>query len=176
MELQADARNLEMKKLWQDKINEEKEKLGRHHPGIVQHLRVTIEGTKSHREGGYEIKVVAAVPSGTVVVKRKGEKVVPLLVDAFNTLGQQLKEIQRKKRQTSKAQEGIQLLEAEGIIKTLFDDEAYGFISTPDGSEIYFNEGALKDISINDLKVGDAVKFAEEMGEKGPSAAWVKAI
>ena len=176
MELQADARNLEMKKLWQDKIDEEKERLERHHPGIVQHLRVTIEGTKSHREGGYEVKVVAAVPSDTVVVKRKGEKVMPLLVEAFNTLGQQLKEIQRKKRQTTKAQEDIKPHEAEGVVKTLFVDEAYGFISSQEGNEVYFNESALKNISINDLKVGDGVKFAENMGDQGPCAVWVKTL
>ena len=106
MELQVEARNLHMRKTWLDKVEEEKERLSRHHPGLVHHLRTTIEGTKHHKEGGYELRLVASVPNDTVVVKRKGEKVVPLLVDAFNTLGLQLKEMQRKKRQTIKTQEG----------------------------------------------------------------------
>lgn len=106
MELQVEAKNLEMRKAWLDKVEEEKERLSRHHPGLVHHLRATIEGTKHHKEGGYELRVVASVPNDTVVVKRKGEKVVPMLIDAFNTLGLQLKEMQRKKRQTGKSQEG----------------------------------------------------------------------
>ena len=104
MELQVEARNLEIRKVWQDKIDEEKTRLERHHAGFIHHLRVTVEGTYSHREGGYEVRLVASIPNDTVVVKRKGEKVVPLLVDAFNTLGLQLKELQRKRRQSYKVQ------------------------------------------------------------------------
>lgn len=106
MELQVEAKNLEMRKVWRDKVEEEKERLSRHHPGLVHHLRATIEGTKHHKEGGYELRVVASITNDTVVVKKKGEKVVPMLVEAFNTLGLQLKEMQRKRRQTVKGPEG----------------------------------------------------------------------
>ena len=43
MELQVEARNLEIRKLWQDKIDEEKTRLERHHAGFIHHLRITIE-------------------------------------------------------------------------------------------------------------------------------------
>ena len=42
MELQVEARNLEIRKVWQDKIDEEKARLDRHHAGFINHLRVTI--------------------------------------------------------------------------------------------------------------------------------------
>lgn len=174
MELQVDGRNLDIRKVWQDKIENEKEKLSRHHPGLVHNLRVTIEGTAHHKEGGYELIVVASVPNDTVVVKRKGEKVRVLLGDAFDTLGLQLKELQRKRRQTVKVQEGAIVSGGEGVIKKVFPFEYYGFIATPDGREIYFHENALKDIDIADINEGDAVKFGESEGDKGPSASWVK--
>lgn len=79
MELQVEGRKLDIRKSWQDKIEDEKERLIRHHPGLVHHLRVTVEGTSQHKEGGYELVVVASVPNDTVVVKRKGETVRPLL-------------------------------------------------------------------------------------------------
>ena len=121
MELQVEARNLEIRKVWQDKIDEEKARLDRHHAGFIHHLRVTIEGTYSHREGGYELRLIASIPNDTVVVKRKGEKVVPLLVDAFNTLGLQLKELQRKRRQSSKAQpEAAISSSGEAVVKSIF--------------------------------------------------------
>lgn len=174
MELQVEGRNLDIRKSWQEKIESEKERLGRHHPGLVHNLRVTIEGTAHHKEGGYELVVVASVPSDTVVVKRKGEQVRALLGDAFDTLGKQLKELQRKRRQTVKVQEGAVVTSGEGVVKKIFPHEFYGFIATPDGREIYFHENALKDLKIDDVNEGDAVKFGEGEGDKGPSASWVK--
>lgn len=175
MELQVEARNLEIRKVWQDKIDEEKARLNRHHAGFINHLRVTIEGTSSHKEGGYELRVIASIPNDTVVVKRKGEKVVPLLVDAFNTLGLQLKEHQRKRRQSNKVPpEAAKGASGEGVVKSIFPYESYGFIATPQGQEIYFHENALKDISMDQLSEGDGVKFGEAQGDKGPCATWVK--
>jgi cold shock CspA family protein len=174
MELQVEGRNLEIRKVWQDKIDEERTRLERHHAGFVHHLRVTVEGTSSHREGGYELRIVASIPNDTVVVKRKGDKVVSLLVDAFNTLGLQLKEQQRKKRQLYKVQPEAAGVSGEGVVKSIFPYESYGFIVTPQGQEIYFHENALKDVSMNQLSEGDGVKFGEAQGDKGPCAAWVK--
>jgi cold shock CspA family protein/ribosome-associated translation inhibitor RaiA len=165
-----------MRPAWQEKIDEEKTKLTRHHPGQIQHLRVTIEGTKYHKEGGFELLVVATVPNDTVVVKRKGENVIALIGDAFNTLGLQLKELQRKKRQTAKVQEGVPFDDLAGVVDKLFVDEAYGFILTADGHDVYFHASSLKDVAMADLAIGDEVRFAQTEGNKGPCAAWVKAF
>lgn len=105
MELKVEGRNLDVRKSWQDRIDEEKARLMRHHPGLILNLRVTIEETTSHKQGGYEVRLVTGVPNDTVVVKRKGDSVAPLLVEAFDTLGLQLKELQRKRRQTGKVAE-----------------------------------------------------------------------
>ena len=175
MELQVEGRNLEIRKVWQDKIEEEKARLERHHAGFIHHLRVTVEGTSSHREGGYELRLVASIPNDTVVVKRKGEKVKTILVDAFNTLSLQLKELQRKRRQSYKVQpESSTSASGEGVVKSIFPFESYGFIVTPQGREIYFHENSLKDVAMNELSEGDGVKFGEGQGDKGPCAAWVK--
>lgn len=175
MELQVEARNLEMRKVWQDKIDEEKSRLERHHAGFINHLRLTIEGTAHHKEGGYELQVVASIPNDTVVVKRKGEKVVPLVVDAFNTLGMQLKEQQRKRRQSFKAApEAAKGTSGEGTVKSIYPYESYGFIVTSLGQEIYFHENSLKDVTMNQLSEGDEVKFGEAEGDKGPCATWVR--
>jgi cold shock CspA family protein len=175
MELQVDVRNLTMRSQWQEKIDEEKEKLSRHHPGLIHHLRVTIEGTRSHKEGGYGLTLVASVPNDTVVVKRKGEKVPPMLGEAFNTLGLQLKELQRKRRQTVKVKEAIPYSDLQGVVDKLFLDQSYGFIQTANGQDIYFHESCLKDLAMDQLAVGDAVIFGQAESEKGPCAAWVRA-
>ena len=177
MELQVEARNSEIRKVWQDKIDEEKARLNRHHAGFINHLRVTIESTSSHREGGYELRVIASIPNDTVVVKRKGEKVVPLLVDAFNTLGLQLKELQRKRRQSSKVHpEAGKGGSAEGVVKSIFPFESYGFITTPQGQEIYFHENSVLNHKFDRLTLGMEVRYVEEQGEKGPQASTVTVI
>jgi len=175
MELQVEGRNVELRKSWQDKIEEEKERLFRHHAGLVHNLRVAIEGTSSHKSGGFEVKLIATVPNDTVVVKRKGEAVKPLLVEAFDTLGMQLKELQRKRRQTVKEAEVGAARGLPGTIKSIFPFESYGFLVTPDGREVYFHENSLKDTTMAQLVEGSTVRYGETEGLKGPQAAWVKA-
>ncbi len=175
MELQVEGRNLEIRKSWQDKIETEKERLSRHHPALIHSLRITIADTKHHKEGGYELQVVATVPSDTVVVKRKGDQIRTMLGEAFDTLGLLLKELQRKRRQTIKASaDGVQTANNEGVVKKVVPYESYGFIATNDGREVYFHENALKDMKMNQITEGDVVKFGEAEGDKGPCAAWVR--
>lgn len=175
MELQVEGRNVEIRKSWQEKIDDEKARLDRHHPGLVHNLRVTVLGTASHKEGGYELQVVASVPNDTVVVKRKGENVKALLGDGFDTLGLQLKELQRKRRQTVKVGDGAQDSGIiEGVVKKLVPHESYGFITALDGREVYFHENALKDLKMDQMNEGDIVRFGESDGDKGPCASWVR--
>ena len=174
MELKVEARNVELKKGWQMKIEEEKEKLIRHYAGFVLHLRVAIEATAHHKEGGYEVKVVASVPNDTVVVTRKGEPVRPLIIEAFDVLTLQLKEILRKKRKSKKQAEPANAGDSVGVVHKVSPHESYGFITTYDDREIYFHENALKNIEIDDLVEGDSVFYGESLGDKGPQASWVR--
>jgi cold shock CspA family protein len=174
MELKVESRHVELKKGWQMKIDEEKEKLLRHYAGYVLHLRVAIEATTHHKEGGFEVKLVATVPNDTVVVTRKGEMVRPLLIEAFDVLSLQLKEILRKKRKVKKHVEMPLDGDRVGIIQKVSPHESYGFIATYDEREIYFHENALKNSSIDDLMEGDSVIYGETFGDKGPQASWVR--
>ena len=177
MELKIEARNLDMRKGWLDKIEEEKSKLIRHYASLVLHLRVTVENTANHKEGGFEVRLVASVPNDTVVVKRRGEKVHTLLVEAFDVLGLQLKEIVRKKQDHKgvKAQGAVLGGNGSGVIQRLFPQDAYGFIVTSDAQEIFFHETVLKDVGMQDLKEGDAVLFGVTEGDMGPQATFVRA-
>ncbi len=174
MDLKVDARNVDVRKGWRNKIDEEKEKIVRHFAGFVLHLRVSIEGTAHHKEGGYELKLVASVPNDTVVVAKKGENVGPLLVEAFDVLALQLKEIQRKKRQSKKGAEGFDDGARQGVIRKVLSEASYGFIVSQDARDIYFHENALKDVSLDALNEGDEVMYGESEGDKGPQASWVR--
>ncbi|XOB41843.1 MAG: cold-shock protein [Candidatus Nealsonbacteria bacterium] len=58
----------------------------------------------------------------------------------------------------------------EGTIKTL-TEKGFGFI-TVDGEEkdLFFHKNELKDVSYEELKVGDRVSFEKTDSEKGPNA------
>lgn len=175
MELKIETRNVELKKGWQTRIEEEKEKLIRHYANFVLHLRVVIEATSHHKEGGFEIKLVASVPNDTVVVTRKGGVVRPTLIEAFDVLALQLKEILRKKRKNVKSPDLGHEGDSFGIIRKVSPHESYGFIVTPDEREVYFHENSLKNVEIDSLTEGDTVFYGESLGDKGPQASWVRA-
>ena len=177
MELKVEGLNLKIRNSWEEKIAEERERLERHHPGLIQNLRITVEATKHHKGGGHEVRLVAGVPNDTVVVKRKGDSVRPMLVEAFDTLGLQLKELQRKRQRSSKKPDtGATAAGCAGVIKTLSPFESYGFIFDDTGRDVYFHENALKNLGMDELKEGDSVIFGETVGDKGPQASWVKAL
>jgi cold shock CspA family protein len=108
------------------------------------------------------------------VVSRKGENMSALLVEAFDVLSLQLKEIQRKKRKDYKVLEGGVEVGSFGVVRKVSPFESYGFIVTPDGREIYFHENALKDIPLDQVTEGDEVMYGETIGDKGPQASWVR--
>jgi cold shock CspA family protein/ribosome-associated translation inhibitor RaiA len=174
MELKIEARNVELRKGWQTKIQEEQEKLIRLYPNFVLHLRVSIEATTHYKQGGFEIKLVATVPNDTAVVTRKAETVRAALTESFDVLTLQIKEMQRKKRQGKKQTNHATPTDGFGIIRKLSPHESYGFITSVDKRDIYFHENALKDLNMDELTEGDRVTFGETIGDKGPQASWVR--
>lgn len=176
MELKIEARNVEMRKGWQTKIQEEQEKLIRHYPNFVLHLRVSIEATTHYKEGGFEIKLVASVPNDTAVVTRRGETVRAALTESFDVLTLQLKEMQRKKRKSQKQPAEAGPGDNLGVIRKVSPHESYGFITSADKRDIYFHENALKNLNMDELSEGDSVSFGETTGDKGPQASWVRPL
>jgi len=62
---------------------------------------------------------------------------------------------------------------ARGRVARLFPEDGYGFLATPDGREVYFNEKSVLEGAFRRLRVGSEVRFAEELGEEGPQASTV---
>jgi CspA family cold shock protein len=57
-----------------------------------------------------------------------------------------------------------------GVIKTL-RDRGFGFIAREgETKDLFFHSKELKDVTFDELKVGDAVTFEVADSEKGPNA------
>jgi cold shock CspA family protein/ribosome-associated translation inhibitor RaiA len=170
MDIRIELRNTEMLEEWDEKIGEEVSRLESHHPYIVHHLRLTIIATAHHRLGAFEIRAVSSVPDDTIVVKKNGELVVPLIVEVFDDLDRRLREYSRQRQHLTRQEIPC----AIGIVYRVVPDSDYGFIQSADGREIYFHKNSLKNVSYKDLHEGDSVEFCEEDGTKGPQATWVR--
>ena len=64
----------------------------------------------------------------------------------------------------------------KGNIKRLIRERGFGFISTEDGTEVFFHRTALQDINFDTLEEGNSVEFDLESGPKGPRAVNLKVI
>lgn len=92
--------------------------------------------------------------------------------EAFHEMRRRLQDYARQQGGSVKSPRKM----AEGTVKTTFPDEGYGFLEASDGREIYFHRASVLDGHFNRLRVGTRVRFAEEVGEKGPQASTVKVI
>ncbi len=64
----------------------------------------------------------------------------------------------------------------EGTIKTL-TEKGFGFITVDnEEKDLFFHKNELKDVTYEELKVGDRVSFEKSDSEKGPNATNVTRI
>jgi cold shock CspA family protein/ribosome-associated translation inhibitor RaiA len=147
--------------------------------------RVVIEAPHQHHRTGnvYHVRIYLSVPQHDIAVDRDPgehhahEDVHVAIRDAFDASRRQLQDVARKLRGDIKAHE----TPPHGRIKEIYPSaidpqEGYGFITTSDGRDIYFDSNSLLDGELTDLAPGTEVRFVEEAGEKGPQASSVRLV
>ena len=113
------------------------------------------------------------VPGGELMVKRELNKDLYVAVrDAFQAARRRLEDFARQQRFDVKHHEGP----PQAQITSIFPDKGYGFLTTGEGLEVYFHENSVVNKEFTKLKVGMKVRFAEEMGVKGPQASSVTIV
>lgn len=63
----------------------------------------------------------------------------------------------------------------QGEIKKLVADRGFGFIEGEEG-DIFFHHSALQEVSIEALRIGQAVEYEVGHGPKGPRAENVRPL
>lgn len=142
---------------------------------------VTIEAPHRHHRQGqmYRVRIELVVPRGDIVVTRESpqdhahEDAYVAVRDAFDAAVRQLEDHVRKLDGRVKLHELAQL---HGRVARFVAGEAYGFIETADGRDVYFHRNSVTDGSFDRLKVGDEVRLTVAEGEKGPQASMVHRI
>jgi cold shock CspA family protein len=178
-------------------IRDEAAKLNEFYPRIMS-CRVVVElPNRRHKSGSrYHVRIDLTVPGGELVTKRepslhsswqrtqtnKAAKHLEIHVphrelrqaidDAFKAMGRQLQDYARRQRGDQKTHEPT----PRARVSKLVPAEEYGFLETLGGREIYFHAHSVLGGRFGSLKIGTAVTFAEEEGEKGPQASTVTPV
>ena len=139
---------------------------------------VALEAPHRHRNTGrhFRVRVELAVPGGEVVVSHApgdestNEDAYAAIDETFDRLGRRLEDWVRRQRGDVKRREEPY---RQGRVSKLWSYEGYGFIEAPDEGEIYFHRNSVLHDGFDRLKIGSAVRFIGEEGEKGPQASTV---
>lgn len=159
------------------RIEHEVDKLERLQNRIIG-CRVAMIGRSGRRRHGdlYSVRLQISVPGARdVVVDRNPnadhahEDPYVAIRDAFDAARRRLQDRQRRQSGKVKLHEPA----PQGRVERIFPDQGYGFITASDGREIYFHRNAVVNDGFRRMKVGTAVRFAEEDGEKGAQASTV---
>jgi cold shock CspA family protein/ribosome-associated translation inhibitor RaiA len=149
-------------------------------PDHIMGCRVVIEPAGKHHEHGnlYEVRIDITVPGEEIVVTREPSQhtqyrdIHVAIRDAFDSARRQLEDYVRRRRGSVKALETA----PHARVSKLFPDDGYGFLSTPEGREIYFHRDSVLKEGFSHLKIGTEVTFVEEQGKKGPQASTVRIV
>ncbi|PWU22450.1 MAG: 30S ribosomal protein S30 [Bdellovibrio sp.] len=168
--LQIQFRDIEKSDFIFNDVWEHTEKLERFFDRITScQVVVSAPHQRHHRGRIYHIQIRLHLPGRDIVISTEPEKnhahedVYVAIRDAFDAARRQLEEGVDIGRRDVKANH----TSTHAKVARIFGEEGYGFIRTPDQRELYFHENSVLD-GFAKLKVGDEVRFSEEMGEKGP--------
>lgn len=166
--------------------------------GDILSCRVLVELSGRHRHGNlYHVRIRLIVPDDEIIVEHEPSvhgsledaKIAemtksaeigrphrhprPAVLDAFSEARRRLQDYVRRRRGFVKTHAEPQL---KGTVDRLFPEENYGFLVTPDERSVYFHRASVLGDRFDLLRVGSAVRFVEERGEKGPQASTVRLV
>jgi ribosomal subunit interface protein len=139
---------------------------------------VALEMPHRHARHGehYRVRINVVLPGGQVVVARSPdeaktyEDVYAAIDSAFDDTGRRLQDFVRRQRGDVKPHERSR----HARVSKLFGYEGYGFLTTPEGDELYFHRNSVLDAAFDRMKIGDRVRFVEDDGASSPHASTVE--
>ena len=144
------------------------------------HVIVDMPHQHRHRGNHYAIRINIMTPTGEVVVTRdpslddSHKDFQSVLRDAFDAAARHLE----SDSQRGQGEVTDRAHPPPGRVTQLFPDSGYGFLTTPDGEEVYFHQNSVRGASFEQLRVGSEVNFtlAPEDADPGARAASVQLI
>jgi cold shock CspA family protein len=177
--LRISFRNKETSESLENDIRQKAEKL-EHLFDRITGCHVLVERPhRRHQQGElFHVTINLTVPGEEIVIRRDPaehhahEDAYVAVRDAFDAAGRRIEDfVRRHHPQQMKIHERM----PEARVAELYPSEGYGFLETDDGRRIYFHRNSVLNGAFSRLEIGAHVRFAEEMGDKGPQASTVHA-
>jgi cold shock CspA family protein/ribosome-associated translation inhibitor RaiA len=125
---------------------------------------------RGHTGRQYRIHIKVEVPGEELVVRRRTDEALTTAVQkAFRAMGRKLQDHVRRQRGDVK----LPRRAPRATVTRLFPWEGYGFLTSADGREIYFDRRSVLNDAFDRLQKGAEVRYVEEPGEEGPQASTV---
>ena len=142
--------------------------------------RVSVEALHNqHRTGNeHEVHIEVSLPGKNVVVSKEPHHtkenhargdVLQAVRDAFKAAESQL-------RSVSKARQGEvkpHPTPVQGRVSELHRERDFGYLTTNDGTLLYFHRNSMMNGDFDKLEPGDPLEYVEAMGDTGPTASKV---
>jgi cold shock CspA family protein len=96
--------------------------------------------------------------------------------DAFGTAERRLAEMKVEREGRSKEGHHDSQNQFLGQVSQIFPEDDHGFLLTNDGSSLYFHRNAILQGDFDKLRVGDEVRYVQDMGDTGPLATKVRVV
>lgn len=166
-----------------DNLIREKVKLLERVHNHITSCRVAVEKPHEHQKRGnpYRVRIDITIPPGhEIVVKKEPSRGIlhrgldAVIRKAFSSARRRLKKLEQRQRGKVKAHPTE--TDHQGIVKSLFPEEGYGFLRSLEDREIYFHKNSVLHNDFDRLEIGTIVRYIAEMGEKGPQASTVQII
>ena len=163
------------------RIHDWVEKLERIYDRIVR-CEVMIETPHRHHRSGrqFHVRVRLTVPGGEIVVSQDPgpngahEDAYVALRDTFIAVRRQLEDHVRKTLKRGEPR-NERIGPDHGRVTFIDVEKEWGWIEPDDGRQIYFHRNSVLG-GIEQLELGEEVRFTEEVGEQGPQASTVDPI
>lgn len=169
--LDISARDVLVNDETEELIRDKASKLDRIYEQIIG-CRVRIDKPhRSQRTGmTYNVSIDITVPGGELVIKRESDQDLrAAIANSFETAQRRLKNYTERQRGEVKTH----FEKPVARVVRIFTEEGYGFLSTPEGREVYFHENAVLGGKFEALNIGTEVTFMEEQGDEGARAVSV---
>jgi len=164
------------------RIRELAAKLERVYDRVVR-CEVMVETPHRHQTKGrqYHVRVRLTVPGGEIVASQDPgpdgahEDIYVALRDTFAAAKRQLEEHARKSLKRGEGAPRARSGAAHGRVTFIDVEKEWGWIEPDDGRRVYFHRNSVLG-GVDQLTVGDEVRFTEEDGNEGPQASTVDPI
>jgi cold shock CspA family protein len=145
----------------------------------VSSCRVVVERDQRHQRVGrpFRVRLDITVPPGKEFAVRResteGEMHEPLskvIIEAFKAAARRLKKTAALRRELKPPLQST----LQGTVSRIFSEDQYGFISTPEGEDVYFHASGVANGDFDRLQEGADVTFTASFGESGLRANAVR--